>query len=70
MWKCKICGEEVLRFNVVVEAYRIDKNYDEVERNDSFDDSTDEMYYECTECGESNIEDGDVKLEYIAKWVD
>ena len=70
MWKCKICGEEVLRFNVVVEAYRIDENYDEVERDDSFDDSTDEMYYECIECGESNREDGDVKLEYIAKWVD
>ena len=48
----------------------INNEFGNMHIDDDFDDSIDEIYYECTECGESDKENGDVKLEDIAEWVD
>lgn len=69
MWKCKHCGGEVLRFNLVVEAYRIDENYDEIEREESCDGSLDKSYYECIDCGE-NDKGRETNIDDLMEWKD
>lgn len=69
MWKCKHCGGEVLKFNVVIECCRIDKNYDEIEREEMYDDSTDESYFECIECGE-NDKECESDIDDLMEWED